>query len=174
MKKLLIIVLSIILLTLTGCNISTKSSVNTTTTLVFSTTTNTTTVKRTSTTSKTEKMVRLPDLTGMNREEISLTLDSLGISYIFGFDQSKYYGNGGYNKFVSYNNLNIGDEIKQSKKIRVLTSPLELPNIDQTKLKFERDATGKSFINDSYGYVTWAGGYNDGDTAYSYCCWFHR
>ena len=168
MKKLLIAILSIFLFTLTGCNISTKSSVNPTTTLSFRTTTiNTTTITRSiSSTSKTEKMVKLPDLTGMNREEISITLDSLGISHIFGFDQSKYYGNSGYNKFVSYNNLNIGDEIKQSKKIRVITSPLELPNIDQTALKFERDATGKSFINDSYGYVTWAGGYNDGDTAY--------
>ena len=104
MKKLLIAIISIFLFTLTGCNISTKPSVNPTTTLPFSTTTiNTTTITRSiSSTSKTEKMVRLPDLTGMNREEISLTLDSLGISHIFGFDQSKYYGNSGYNKFVSY------------------------------------------------------------------------
>lgn len=83
-----------------------------------------------------------------------------------GFDQSRYYGNMGYNVFVKYQNASYGDKILRGERIRVLTRPLEIPEIDCSRLEFERNAAGKSFINDSYGYCRWAGGYNDGDTAY--------
>lgn len=142
-KKISFLFLLLILFFISGCNSTT--TINTTITI--------------------DDYVALPDLIGMNRDEIKETLDQIGIEYVFGFDQTKYYGPNGYNVFASYQNRSIGDKVKKGNTIRVYTSPLELPSIDKTALKFERDLEGKSFINDSYGYCTWAGEYADGDTA---------
>lgn len=148
MRRISFIIICLTLFLLSGCH-----------------TTKTTTK---STAIPTEKLISLPALYNLSREEIKNKLDELNIEYVFGFDQSRYYGPNKYDRFVKYQNHNTYDLVKENQTVRIITSPLELPDIDVEELKFTRDATNKSFLNDSYGYCTWTGRYNDGDTTSFY------
>lgn len=160
MKKIFTLLIAIICLNLlTSCAKSTK--------ITNTTNAPTTTISPTfSSSTIPDNKIVLPDLTGLTREEIDTVFSNLDIEILYSTDGSKYYGPDGYNKFVKYSIHDVGDLVNKGSKIRIITSPLELPEIDVSALKFERDLSGKSFIDDSYGYCTWAGGYADGDTAY--------
>jgi len=112
----------------------------------------------------TNDYVTLPMLSGKSTEEAKSVLLNLGLNPFVSFDKTKYYGPNNYGKFISYRNHQVWDSLKVGESIRILSSPLELPNVDLSLFTFKRDVTGKSFINDSYGEVTWTHYYADGDT----------
>lgn len=107
----------------------------------------------------------LPDLTGMNREQIKAKLDSLGIDYVFKFADTIIESSLDLDLFVKYNgDYQAGDVIDASYQVYVYTTvlPLTFTISDQVKMDFEYE--NKSFVNDGVGevelvYTT------DGDTA---------
>lgn len=110
----------------------------------------------------------LPDLQYMNREEISETLDNLGITYFFKFSDKICYYQSDYDTFVEYNSgLKAGDEIKKDYQLYIYTTPLYLTIDNTDKVSLTTDYKGKSFINDGIGEVVLSRAV-DGDTAYFY------
>lgn len=114
--------------------------------------------------------IKLPDLTGMSREEIKKEMEERNIEYVFRFEKTIIYNVSELDKFVSYGNgLKIGDYVddylKNGDKVIIYTTVLPLSKKYSPSFTLEEDWTGKSFINDGIGevlldYVV------DGDTAW--------
>lgn len=103
----------------------------------------------------------LPDLTGMDREQIEEELTSRGYEVKFYFDLSEpYTDEDAYDTFVQYgSDMEAGDEIEPGTEIKVYTTPLELEphyheDMPEELQLDESDFQGKSFIADGIGEVT--------------------
>lgn len=107
----------------------------------------------------------LPDLTGMNREQIKEKLASLGINYVFKFADTIIESPLDLDLFVKYNgDLKAGDVINAGYQVYVYTTvlPLTFSISDEVKIDFEYE--NKSFVNDGVGEVELVYA-TDGDTA---------
>jgi micrococcal nuclease len=112
--------------------------------------------------------IRLPDLSGMNREQISERLDPTGIKYILKIKRLSYTDESQYDKFVEYTpGLKVGDWIARTTLLYVYTTALHLTVNRLDEVTLDNDYEGKSFINDGIGKVTLSRTI-DGDTAYFY------
>ncbi len=103
----------------------------------------------------------LPDLTGMDRDQIEEELTSRGYEVKFYFDLSEPYTDDDvYDTFVQYGSeMEAGDEIEPGTEVKVYTTPLELdPHYHEEmpdELQLEAsDFQGKTFIADGIGEVT--------------------
>ncbi len=109
---------------------------------------------------------RLPDLTGMSREEISKELTDLGFKFSFGFENKMYKTEDEYDKFVKYgNDLEMGDRVSIDTYLYVLTTALPLPSVNQYAVEMDLDYEGKTFLEDGIEEVTLSRAI-DGDTAH--------
>lgn len=114
------------------------------------------------------KMVELPDLTGLSREQISLKLDELKISYAFKFEKIVCNTQNDYDKFVRYESgLDIGSSVSTDKLVYIYTTPLHLNINNLDRVTLDVDYKNKSFIDDGIGEVVLSRCV-DGDTAYFY------
>lgn len=160
-------ILVVAVLLLAACVTTTTTS---TTSAATTTTTTESTTTTTTTTSSTE--VTLPDLSGLNREEITEILENLGLTVKFYFDNSIIYtSEDQYDQFVKYGqSLVAGSVVAPGTEVRVYTSPLHLTvnylyNLDESLQLEPEDYSGKHFIADGIGEVT-VQQYVDGDTTW--------
>ena len=122
----------------------------------------------TNNTDNNSKMVELPDLTGLSREQISLKLDELKISYAFKFEKIVCNTQNDYDKFVRYESgLDIGSSVSTDKLVYIYTTPLHLNINNLDRVTLDVDYKNKSFIDDGIGEVVLSRCV-DGDTAYFY------
>ena len=121
------------------------------------------TILLTSCTTEQTNKIKLPNLEGLTREEISEKLKEYNLEYIFYFDNSKYYDD--KNLFIRYGNgLSAGSMVEDGSFIRIYTSPLELTYKISNTIEMDFDYVGKSFIEDGVGIVELVSA-TDGDTA---------
>jgi endonuclease YncB( thermonuclease family) len=112
--------------------------------------------------------IRLPDLSGMNREQISAKLDPLGIKYIYKIKPLSYTDESQYDRFIEYTpGLEAGEWVSRTTLLYVYTTALHLTVSRLNEVILDPDYEGKSFINDGIGTVTLSRSI-DGDTAYFY------
>ena len=121
------------------------------------------TILLTSCTTEQTNKIKLPNLEGLTREEISEKLKEYNLEYIFYFDNSKYYDD--KNLFIRYGNgLSAGTMVDEGSFIRIYTSPLELTYKISNTIEMDFEYVGKSFIEDGVGIVELVSA-TDGDTA---------
>lgn len=111
--------------------------------------------------------VRLPNLKGLNRAEMTEKLDRLSINYFFKIKPLAYSDDSQLDQFVEYgSDLAAGNYIEWDYFVYVYTSalPLTTDRLDEVTLP---DYQGKSYMNDNIGPVRLARTV-DGDTAYFY------
>lgn len=110
--------------------------------------------------------ITLPDLSGMNREEIAKVLADKNIKYVFKFADVIINDNSELDTFVSYNGkYKAGDKISSNYQIYVYTTVLPLTYKISDQVKLDLDYQGKSFVDDGIGKVTLIRSI-DGDTAW--------
>lgn len=114
--------------------------------------------------------IQLPDLTGMNREEIQKAMKENNIDFVFRFEKTIIDNESELDKFVSYGNgFKAGDFVdsylNNGNKIVIYTTVLPLSKAYSPTLTLETDWSGKSFINDGIGEVS-LDYVVDGDTAW--------
>lgn len=175
MIKLLLLIVAVF--TVAGCNNETTMITTDATTVSTTTPTTITTTITTPTTSS--NLVTLPDLTGMDRDAITTTLEGLGLEIKYYFDVSTIYDEeSDYDKFVQYgSDLDAGDTVEAGSEVKVYTTPLNLElkyiyELDTYEDEFgnplllqESDYTGSEFIEDGIGEVT-VEKFVDGDTTW--------
>jgi len=134
-------------------------------------------VKTTTTTE--DPNVILPDLTGLSRDEISTSLENLGLTVKYFFDVSHTFdSDSDYDKFVMYgSDLLSGSSVAKGSEVRVYTTPLNLSvhyideldqytDADGNSIQLQpEDFAGKEFIADGIGEVT-VTKFVDGDTTW--------
>lgn len=123
----------------------------------------------------TSNSVALPDLTGASTEEITTSLENLGLAVKLYIDVSQIYeSDDEYDKFVKFgSDLEAGDIVPSGTEIRVYTTPLnltvqyynDLSGYDSELQLEASDYTGKEFITDGIGEVT-VEKFVDGDTTF--------
>lgn len=117
---------------------------------------------------------KLPDLTGMSREEMKEEMEKQNIEYIFRFQSTVINDVSELDKFISYGNgFSVGDYvdsyISKGNKIVIYTTVLPLTKKYSPTLQLDKDYKNKSFINDGIGEVTLDYPV-DGDTAWFTDC----
>lgn len=131
------------------------------------------------TTTTEDPNVTLPDLTGMSRDQISASLESLGLTVKYYFDVSHTFDSDSeYDKFVMYgSDLVSGDSVLKGSEVKVYTTPLNLSvhyinelsqytDGDGNSIQLQpEDFAGKEFIADGIGEVSIVK-YVDGDTTW--------
>ena len=110
--------------------------------------------------------IKLPDLTGMTREEITEVLESKNISFSFKFDYTSVKESE-LDQFIKYNKYEIGEIIDKTEHVYVYTTLLPLDFDYTSEVKFDLDYKDKSFVEDGIGQVRLARTI-DGDTAHFY------
>lgn len=134
---------------------------------------------QTTTTTTVDPNATLPDLTNLSREEITTSLENLGLTVKYYIDLSQIYDSeDDYDKFVRYgSDLVAGNQVPLGTEVRVYTTPLKLSikylyMLEEYQDEFgkslqlvEEDVTGKEFIQDGIGVVT-VNQYVDGDTTW--------
>ena len=109
--------------------------------------------------------VRLPDLEGLSRAQITRKLDRLRINYMFKVKPMVYHDESQFDKFIEYGSgLKAGDYIDRSYFLYVFTTalPLTVNRLHELTLP---DYQGKEFVKDGIGLVQLTRTV-DGDTAY--------
>lgn len=110
--------------------------------------------------------VKLPDLNGMSREEMSAVLDEMGLNYRFQFSSKIIESDEDLNKFVSYvGNYWVGKYFPVEQTLIISTTVLPVNTELSSELKMDFEWEGKSFINDGVGKVKLVDNV-DGDTAW--------
>lgn len=114
-----------------------------------------------------EGEVKLPDLEGMNRAQITRKLDRFHLNYAFKIKPQVYYNDSEFDKFVEYGSgLKAGDIISRDYYLYVYTTALPL-TVNRLSEITVPDFEGKSYVLDGIGLVTLARTV-DGDTAHFY------
>lgn len=112
-----------------------------------------------------ENSIKLPNLAGMSREQISEVLDKLDITYAFRFSDTVIKTESELDMFVSYGgNYKAGQYYPKDKSLFVYTTVLPLNPYLYDEVEIDFEWIGKSFINDGVGEVELVSG-TDGDTA---------
>ncbi len=108
----------------------------------------------------------LPDLTGLNRQEITEVLATSNITYEFKFEKMISKTEDEYDKFVKYEgSLVAGSKINLDYYLYIYTSPLPLDTHISDEVNLTKDYHGKSFVKDGIGEVYLYRAI-DGDTAH--------